>query len=99
MYSLRRGEGAAGAGDALEVVRAEVHERARHVTRDLLAHHQRTTELAGEALEARREVHRRADAGEVEAARAADVAVGDVADVQRDAEAERRLAVRRARPR
>src|SRR5258706_9404227 len=76
------------ARDALEL---ELAERAHPVAggaRELFAHQEPLAELAGEPFDARRQVHRRADAREVEPADAADVAVGDVAEVQPHAEAE-----------
>ena len=43
--------------------------------------------LAGDLFQPRRQIHRRADAGEVEPVAAADIAVENSPDMQRDAEA------------
>ena len=54
-------------------------------------------ELRGDLFQPRRKIHRRPDAGEIEAVAAADIAVHHLADVQREPEADRILAFRRAR--
>ena len=51
----------------------------------------RFAELGGNLFQPRGEIHRRADAGEIEAIAAADIAVHDLADVKRKPEAYRRL--------
>ena len=50
-------------------------------------------ELRRDLLQPRREIDRRPDAGEIEPVAAADVAVQHLADVEREAEADRVLAV------
>src|SRR4029077_967247 len=69
------------AGDSLELEASHRSRFRRRCVGELLADEQALAELAVESLDARRQVHRRADAGEVEAREAADVAVGDVAEV------------------
>ena len=44
-------------------------------------------QTAGDLFEPRRKIDRRTDAGEIEPIAAADIAVQDVSDMQRDAEA------------
>ena len=51
----------------------------------------RFAELGRDLFQPGREIHRRADAGEIEAVAAADIAVHDLADMKRKAEPDRRL--------
>ena len=58
-----------------------------------LGHQQRYIELAGQALEPRGEIDRRPDDSEVEAPATADIAIGDVAQMQPESASELQLAL------
>src|SRR6187200_288981 len=74
---------------------AELRELLRQVGGELRRSDDRLAELRRDLLQPRREIDRRPDAGEIEPVAAADIAILHLADVQREAEADRALAVAR----
>ena len=69
----------------------------REVAGKIRRRNDRFAELGRDLFQPRREIHRRADAGEVEAVAAADIAVHHLADMEREPEAYRLLVLAYAR--
>ena len=80
------------AGHSLEVEGADLAHRVLGRPRELFAQQEALGQGSGQPFDARGQVHRSADAGKVQARGAADVAVGDLTQVQRHAHRERWLA-------
>src|SRR6478672_1169240 len=72
---------------------AEAQEILRQVGGEFRRSDDRLAELRRDLLQPRREIDRRPDAGEIEPVAAADIAIQQLADVQRETEADRALAV------
>src|SRR6516225_1411741 len=76
-------------GEAGEGEIADWSERARAMAREILGGEDAAAQAARELLQPGREIHRRTDAGEIEPAGAADIAVEHLAQMKREAESHR----------
>ena len=76
---------------------SEAAELIRKVAGKIRRRYDRFAELGRDLFQPRRKIHRRADAGEVEAVAAADIAVHHLADMEREPEAYRLLVLADAR--